>query len=68
MSDYIVTVCAECLMACCWHGELMCWESRGARTKDVRASELLKLGAEHPSNFSRAKLLKVCGSVQDVTT
>jgi hypothetical protein len=33
----------------------------------VRASELLKLGAEHPSNFSRAKLMKICGGVREVS-
>jgi hypothetical protein len=64
-SDYIVTVCSECLTAACWHDEFPCSKSRGANTVNLRASELRRLNREHPDNYSRAKLLKVCGTVKE---
>lgn len=66
MTDYLVTVCASCLTASCWHGEFMCGNSRTANVIDKRASELRELGREHSSNYSRKKLLKVCGEVREV--
>lgn len=66
-TDYLVTVCDACLRASCWHGEFYCDGSRGAGTKDIPASELVKMGSEHPSNFSREKLLRVCGSIRSAT-
>lgn len=66
MSDYIVTVCDRCLTASCWHGEFMCSDSQHAGTKELRASQLQKLGLEHPSNFSERKIIAVCGSVRFV--
>lgn len=66
MNDYIVTVCDACFTASCWHGRFMCQQSQGAGTKDVLASELLKLGKEHPDNFSREELLRVAGRVREV--
>lgn len=62
--DYVVTVCAECLTASCWHGEFMCERSRSAKTADRKASDLREARLEHADNFSPAKLLKVCGSVK----
>ena len=66
MADYYVTVCAECLTASCWHGEFMCQRSRDADVKTVRASELDAANHEHPGNYSRTKLLRVCGTVKEV--
>jgi hypothetical protein len=62
--DYYVTVCDHCLMASCWHGETMCMNARKAGTKQILASELLRLTQEHPSNYSPQKLTRVCGGVQ----
>jgi len=61
--DYVVTVCAACLCASCWHGESMCDASRSADTVTRLASELDALGYEHADNYSRAKLIDVCGEV-----
>jgi hypothetical protein len=64
--DYYVTVCAECCTASCWHGKFYCERAKSADTKRMRASELRKLKLEHSSNYSKAKLLEVCGAVLDV--
>jgi hypothetical protein len=45
----MVTVCASCLMACCWQGEFYCDDYRRAGTVEKSVSELLDLGREHPS-------------------
>lgn len=66
--DYMVTVCDACMRACCWHGLFLCDASQTAGTKDVPASELRKLGAEHSSYFTRAELIRVCGQVRECTT
>jgi hypothetical protein len=60
--DYLVTVCAECLTASCWHGEFMCQRARGANITHRRASELRALDREHPDHFSVEKLREVCGA------
>lgn len=61
MGDYMVTVCAECHTASCWHGEFMCNDARNAGTVEMKASELLALKLEHPDRFSPAKLEAVTG-------
>lgn len=61
LTDYPVTVCAECLTASCWHGEFMCERAKDARTTVMRASELRALDREHPSNFSPSKIRAVHG-------
>lgn len=61
MKDYIVTVCAECRTASCWHGEFMCNQSKWADTEDVLASVLRQEDREHPDNCSVAKLVEVTG-------
>ena len=43
-----VTVCAECHRACCWYGEFMCDESRGADVTEMTKAELAKLDLESP--------------------
>lgn len=62
--DYLVTVCDACSRASCWHGEFMCEDAAGAGTKDVLASELRTLKAEHSSHFTRKELMRVCGYVK----
>jgi hypothetical protein len=61
MTDYDVTVCAACLTASCWHGEFMCDKARSADVTTLKASELRRLGREHPDNFSPEKLFAVTG-------
>ena len=48
IKDPLITVCAACNRACCWHGEFMCEDAVGADTKRVKESELIKLRLEHP--------------------
>ena len=59
--DRLVTVCAACLCAGCWHGELMCEASIGAGTVEIPRRALRASKREHPSNFSDKKLAAVCG-------
>ena len=66
MTDYYVTVCYECLTASCWHGEHMCQKSQRAGVCEIKASQLDKEKREHPGNYSREKLLAVCGSIREV--
>lgn len=61
--DYLVTVCAECLMACCWHGEYMCEKSKTANVTKVPVSRLRELNREHPSHYSPERLLAVTGEL-----
>lgn len=60
--DYLVTVCASCLTASCWHGEFMCQKAKTSTTTVYRASELRAAGREHSDNFSREKIRRVTGS------
>lgn len=57
----LVTVCAECLQASCWHGEFMCDRSQNADTLDVPVYELQRMKREHPSHFSVENIAKVTG-------
>lgn len=57
----LITVCAECLCASCWHGEFMCEGSGDAGTVEKTAAELRKLNREHPHHFSRQNVERVCG-------
>jgi hypothetical protein len=66
MTDYYVTVCASCLTASCWHGEHGCQSSKTANICDIKASQLDKEKREHPGNYSREKLLAVCGTIREV--
>ena len=61
--DYLVTVCDACQRACCWHGLFYCEDYQTAGTKDVPASQLRKLKAEHSSYYSARELMRVCGGV-----
>lgn len=44
-----ITVCKECLTACCWHGVFMCEKSRTADITTRTVGQLKKLHKEHPS-------------------
>ena len=66
-ADYWVTVCAECKKASCWHGEDMCDNARDADIVEMRASQLDRLGIEHPDRYSRKKLMRVCGYVTEIS-
>ncbi len=46
--DRRITVCDQCLTACCWLGILMCWESTNAGTTEKSIDELRKLNREDP--------------------
>lgn len=59
--DYMVTVCAACKRASCWHGEIMCEDARRAGTVKLPASSLRDLRKEHATYYSRENLVKVTG-------
>ena len=56
-----ITVCAECLTASCWHGEIMCWDSKTADVVELERNELDQMAIEHPSHYAPDKLYKVTG-------
>lgn len=44
-----ITVCSECLRACCWQGEFMCDEAYGsAGTVEKTMAELQEINRDHP--------------------
>lgn len=47
----LVTVCAECKTASCWHGKFMCDKAKFADVMQMPVSELRELGREHPDNW-----------------
>ena len=57
----MVTVCAECLTAACWHGEFYCQRYKEADVVELPRFVLAKIRLEHPDNFSDAKLYEVTG-------
>lgn len=59
--DRVVTVCAECLRASCWHGEFMCDDAQSANVTKRTVRQLNALNREHPSCYSKEKVRKVCG-------
>lgn len=62
--DVLVTVCAQCLTASCWHGDFMCQYSDTAGIIKIRRNELREMDLEHPDYFSDEELLRVCGSIE----
>ncbi len=46
--DDLITVCAECLTACCFQGEFYCDNYWFASTTEKTVSELEELDLEHP--------------------
>jgi len=46
IKDRLITVCEECLRACCWQGEFMCDDARDADITEKPVSELMALGLE----------------------
>jgi hypothetical protein len=61
MDNREITVCSECLCACCWHGEFYCDKARDAGTVEKRVPELRALNREHPDNWSAKKMAEVYG-------
>ena len=61
--DYLVTVCAECSRASCWHGEFYCEHYKGAGTKRILASTLRRMKLENQSHYSKANLMRVISDV-----
>lgn len=47
--NQLITVCDNCLMACCWQGIFYCHNYKTAGTVEKTRAELEKLGREHPS-------------------
>lgn len=47
-----VTVCDNCLKACCWQGMFMCDDARTAGTTVKTKTELRKRNLEHESYWS----------------
>lgn len=63
--DELVTVCASCLCASCWHGEFYCDDYKTADLVKKTRAELLAAGREHPDHFSPAKLREVYGAMYE---
>lgn len=51
-NDPLVTVCADCLCASCWYAEFICQGAMTADIKQMRRSELIALGREHPDYWT----------------
>jgi hypothetical protein len=66
-NDKLIMVCSECLMACCWYGEIMCDDNKSAATIIKTVGELRKLKMEHLSYWSDKKLIEIYGEVPDFT-
>jgi hypothetical protein len=64
--ERLITVCSECLQASCWHGEFMCERARNAGTVKKGERELERLALEHPSNYAKAHIERICGSTEYV--
>jgi hypothetical protein len=47
-SERTVTVCDQCLRACCWQGIFYCDDYRNAGTVEKTLAELAALNLEHP--------------------
>lgn len=47
-----VTVCSDCLRACCWQGIFMCDTARGASTVEKTVAELDELDLEHADYYA----------------
>jgi hypothetical protein len=60
-AERMVTVCAECLCASCWHGIFMCDRAVNADVVEKPVSELRRLGREHPDYFSVQAVRRICG-------
>lgn len=52
-NDWTVTVCDSCLCACCWQGELYCYDATGAGTVDITIGEARSLGRESPDYWTK---------------
>jgi len=57
----LVEVCAECGRASCWHGDILCWESKHANTEKKTVAELDEADLEHKYLYSKETIKKVYG-------
>jgi len=58
--EKLITVCAECKMACCWQGIFMCDDAVSADVIKISIGELRKLGLhEHPSYWMTDEEFKI---------
>jgi len=64
----VVTVCDKCFNASCWHGELMCEESRSAGTVEKTVGWLMENSTEDPSWYSVEKCMLVTGQEPEYRT
>ena len=57
----LIEVCSKCLMACCYHGELMCDNAKEAGTELKTVRELLNLGLENNYHWSDENMNRIYG-------
>ncbi len=50
-----ITVCSECMRACCWAGIFMCEDAHDASTVEITVAESRALGLEHPDYWLRLR-------------
>ena len=55
MTEATITVCAECLRACCWQGLFMCDKARNADTTQKTRTELEELALEDPGFWTEER-------------
>ena len=57
--DRIITVCASCNRASCWHGVSKCVGYKTAMLGGQSRSYLDSMGLEHPHHYSDSNLTKM---------
>lgn len=63
-NDKPVMVCAECLTAACWYGQIMCGDARNAGAVVKTAGELRRLGREHEDYWTDAMFARIYGTAK----
>ena len=55
-----ITVCDKCLRACCWQGQFMCDDARGAGTVEMTREQLAAIDPprEHPDYWDADERMK----------
>lgn len=51
--EKVITVCSECLRACCWQGTFMCDDAQSAGTVDKTVAELREIRAGEHEDYWR---------------
>ncbi len=57
----LVEVCEGCGRACCWHGDIMCWDSAYKGTEKKTVEELDLANLEHKDYYSKEAIEEVYG-------